>query len=273
MEHQAVSLFLQGFERLYERMDSLIESPVLATREDREKVDCLAVAVYRELEVATARPEGIAPDVLKEIRYLLAVLMDEVVLYQQDSFPSELWLSRLVERRFFKSALAGQQFFQKIDQLRERFPLPENRQQLATIYLMALQLGFSGEYRDNPSMLDSYRSKLNLLRGEAPMPVPAFPQALRATAQRETPGKLASMRRWWAGVGIFSLLYLLASLLLWLLFVSTVESNLADQAAKQVTPPAATPAAQSALPQLKTDPDLSVYIPRETLDQQKGKPS
>ena len=89
----------------------------------------------------------------------MAALADEALL--RIEWPGrDVWTSCLIEESLFQSRVAGDLFFDRLDELlRTRDPA---RIELSSIYLLALSLGFEGRYRgtDSAPRMESYRAAL-----------------------------------------------------------------------------------------------------------------
>jgi type VI secretion system protein ImpK len=137
----------------------------------------------------------------KEAQYVMAALADEIFLNTTEWEGSRSWVSNLLESRMFRTHVAGELFFQKLDRLLvERDPVFRD---LAAVYLMALSLGFRGKYhrRDDRQLLKEYRSKLFqfVYRREPELDSPArqlFPEAYYHTLRDETKRRLPNPRAW-----------------------------------------------------------------------------
>lgn len=139
-------------------------------------------------------------DLNREAQYLMAALADEVLLNFAWS-GRDVWTSCLLEEALFKSRIAGDRFFEQLDDLlRTRDPA---RRDLALIYLLALSLGFEGKYRGTASgpKLQDYRAALYRFRyARDPDPSEAgrklSPQAYAFTVGDARPQQLPYIGRW-----------------------------------------------------------------------------
>lgn len=94
-----------------------------------------------------------------DARYLKAVLADEILLNADWAGRAE-WPAHLLESTLFRTNVAGDQVFARIEQLLlDREP---SRRNLARLYLFALGLGFQGRFRgaDAGERLRSLREEL-----------------------------------------------------------------------------------------------------------------
>jgi len=68
---------------------------------------------------------------------------------RQHHWPSEhAWQKHLLQRRYFKTGLAGREFFERLH------ALPANDAGLREVYLLCLSLGFKGQYSMAPNSAD-----------------------------------------------------------------------------------------------------------------------
>jgi len=169
-------------------------------------------------------------EVYREAQYVMAALADEIFLHLE-------WEGRkswpLLESRLFQSHMAGETIFQRLERLLQRrdpFYLD-----LASVYFMALSLGFEGKFRgsSDPSRLAHYRRQLFvMIYGRHPKlfteDSPLFPEAYQNTIVKGTPRKLPDQRLWLALVAMVLLVWLGASQLAW----SSVSSPVADMICK-----------------------------------------
>jgi type VI secretion system protein ImpK len=146
-----------------------------------------------------------------EAQYVMAALADEAFLHL-DWSGREGWSANLLEQKLFKTHRAGEEVFERIDQLlarRDPFYLD-----LAQVYLMALALGFEGKFREAPDggrRLASYRRRLlEFLAEREPELLDAgrdlVPEAYESTLDQERGRRLPHLRPWVvAGVGVLAL--------------------------------------------------------------------
>lgn len=109
-------------------------------------------------------------------KYAVVALADEVAL-NTDWDGADTWELDLLEQHYFGQAMAGQEFFDRVEQI------PPGNDQLAEVYFRCLALGFKGRYRNRPEerheMLQRlYRSLPNRLSSTN---VPVSPNAMEHT--------------------------------------------------------------------------------------------
>jgi type IV/VI secretion system ImpK/VasF family protein len=162
-----------------------------------------------------------------EAQYIMAAFADEVFIHL-DWEGGAAWTSNLLESTLFQSHVAGEAFFEKVDQLlSERDPACKG---LAAVYLTALSLGFRGKYYgvNDHGRLRHYRRELFAfafseqanLKGESRI---AFPDAYVQGLRKEERRKLTNPRVWVGVLGIVFLSYLIVSHVIWLNLTSRLE--------------------------------------------------
>ncbi|MBD3182228.1 hypothetical protein GF312_08045, partial [Candidatus Poribacteria bacterium] len=86
------------------------------------------------------------PDVdIQDANYAVAGFIDEIIG----------WESRL-EQEFFGRNVAGEEFFNKLDKIKE-----EKRTEVLAVYYICLVLGFEGMYFRSPQKLQDYINKIH----------------------------------------------------------------------------------------------------------------
>ncbi len=102
-------------------------------------------AHYHELITAfatAAGAAGIPHDDLTHARYALTALVDETVMLSELAARDE-WLSSPLQLRYFDEVTAGEEFYNRIDQLRLA-----RKHALLEVYWLCLAFGFKGKYGD-----------------------------------------------------------------------------------------------------------------------------
>jgi type VI secretion system protein ImpK len=147
----------------------------------------------------------------REAKYVMVALADELLLGIEWE-GRELWAGDLLESQVFGTHLAGELFFKRANEI---LGSPrEDGVELATVYLLALSLGFKGRYRGHPDQMEikKLRSKLLAFISEgdrSPFDPKRrlFPQAHSYTLEESAEVKLPPVARW--------VTILIAFLLLW----------------------------------------------------------
>ncbi len=155
----------------------------------------------------------------REAVYVMAALTDETFVHL-DWEGREYWLSHLFEARFFRTHFAGEGFFTRIDALLRRDDDPAA--ETATVYLMALALGFRGKYwgQEHEGAIEGYRNRLFFFIARRDPQIAEslkrlYPESYRHTITPGSPRKLPNPRRWVLICGGTVVLWLVASQFLW----------------------------------------------------------
>ncbi|NJL58396.1 MAG: DotU family type IV/VI secretion system protein [Desulfobacteraceae bacterium] len=153
----------------------------------------------------------------KEAQYVMAALADEIFL-SMDWKGREEWKSALLEFELFGTYMAGELLFQKADSLlKERDPA---RTEMASVYLLAISLGFRGKFgdKDDGGKLDSYRRQLYAfifqknpeLSGADSRKL--FPESYAYTLTQGDEKKLPHLKIWiWLLIGLIALFLIVSS--------------------------------------------------------------
>lgn len=187
------------------------------------------LAVLERQELDAGREGGdFGAEIYRRAQYAMAVLADEIFLNFE--WPGrEAWRHNLLESKLFGSHRAGEELFERIEQiLRDRDNMYT---ELARVYLMVLALGFQGKYRGEPDAdvaIEAYRRRLfRFIFSRDPLAVrgsePVMPQAYAATLDEGRGQQLAYLRPWiWAMVLVVAL-WLAGSHWLWKSATAEIE--------------------------------------------------
>lgn len=155
-------------------------------------------------------------------QFVMAGLGDEVFILEVDWPGNAYWLSYLLEQAVFQRQHAGRMFFELLGNLLQARGRGRLQLELATVFLLALQLGFKGEYRGQhgQATLADYRRKLlGYIADRRATPVkddaPAFAQAYAYTTRDGEDHRLAPLTPWYRAGIVALLAYLLISSAIW----------------------------------------------------------
>ncbi|MBP6764158.1 MAG: DotU family type IV/VI secretion system protein [Rubrivivax sp.] len=153
--------------------------------------------------------------------YVMVALADEIFIFDLAWPAQQAWLAVLLEHSLFASRLAGRRFFEQAEAVLQA-PVRDALQcDLASCFLLALQLGFKGMHRGAQGIkrLDELRHRLwRFVNGSSP-PVYApvlFPQAYAHTVVSSRDERIAPLKPWWNAARWWLLGFLLVSSALWL---------------------------------------------------------
>ena len=164
-----------------------------------------------ELQTLESKREGSSFELqnIADARYLKAALADEILL-NTVWIGRDCWTDHLIEASLFRSSIAGERLFEKIEALlstREPSLRP-----MAAMYLAALALGFQGKHRgaNQLELIDGYRTELFQFVYQRPADLSGRDRVLSEFAYASTlshlvPRKMPTLSRW-------SVMFLLAVL-------------------------------------------------------------
>ncbi|HXT17697.1 MAG TPA: DotU family type IV/VI secretion system protein [Gemmatimonadaceae bacterium] len=151
-----------------------------------------------------------------EAQYVMAAIADETFL-ATDWIGREAWLRFLLEQSVFRSQIAGEEIFRRIDKLLSR--RTGVSAELAAVYFVALGAGFEGQYRGTGDpALREYRQKLyRFVFQRDPSRVPAVlsAQPYDHTAGAARPTRLPLVRRWTLIFAGAAIVYIAAAFIIW----------------------------------------------------------
>lgn len=165
----------------------------------------------------------------QEALYVMVCLADEVFL-AFSWIGQKRWENHLLEAQIFHTQIAGEQFYKKLDALIEANDPVRN--DLAIIYLMALALGFRGQYRDenDAGKIRWYREQLYTMlhrqgttlfhSGRNRLIPMVYDYNITAS-----PGKgLPDLRTWFMAFGGLFLIYLFIASMAWYSVIRDLDS-------------------------------------------------
>jgi type VI secretion system protein ImpK len=190
----------------------------------------MAIYLDQRMYEVKAASSSLSHDLQEELLYLMAAFADETFVCLLEWPGKDYWAEHLMELRLFHSQVAGQEIFRRIDTLlaRQDFGIEE----LAAVYLMALALGFKGQFLRDPAAVDECRKKLfdrllmtnpNLRRRSHRL----FPEAYLHTVVEGAPVRLPEPKKWWLIVAGVVGAWLLLSSVAWFSLTKSTRSTLA----------------------------------------------
>lgn len=174
---------------------------------------------------------GINAALFREAHYIMVALADEIFLNLAWMGAKE-WRLSLLEGIFFQTQIAGELFFKKVDALFES--RDSARYELGQLYLMAISLGFQGQYRDINDLerLRWYHNQLYTFICHHPPRLftneqsTIFEQCYAHTLT-ELPGRgLPDLRMWGMCVGCVFFIYIFVSYVVWHRIASDMHHDL-----------------------------------------------
>ncbi len=163
--------------------------------------------------------------------YVMTALTDEQLLLDTDWDLSSLWQEQLMESSFFRTAQAGTRFYDYLQEAISDRTRASSRADLASVFLLALFLGFKGRYRSSKGereirrlCVDLHRRLDSKLQGEY-LFAQAYQHGLREVEDPKR-HRVSSLDRWYKLGGVAFVLYLLVSSAIWLSANQTLSETL-----------------------------------------------
>lgn len=227
------SFLLTQFREFYSEMISLKKQAQLGTPVRPEadatatpEADQAAAAVLERLLAVMEQQAAIAGrrgtdyrGFYRQAEYVMAALADETLLHLEWA-GAGVWENYLIEYRLFKTRVAGDNFFERLNRLLQT-PDPVYKD-LATVYLLALVLGFRGKYRgtDDQGEIDRYRRQLFtfIFHGQPELSKETkklFPEAYLHTVEEGAGRKVPRVSGWAALLALLIVSYLVLAGFLW----------------------------------------------------------
>ncbi|MGB9989815.1 DotU family type IV/VI secretion system protein [Massilia sp. SM-13] len=241
------SLLLASFAAFYEELASIKRcqhdgvlarylapdqlDPPLSDTEFATRASARLLAQLREQHLAFQR-RGSAQQIRlhQTALYVMAAMADEILLLELHWPGADHWLPVLLERQMFSTSHSGLLFFQLADKLiagAGRDPLHAD---LASVFLLALRLGFKGQHRnpEGEARLDHYRQQLLRIAGTGQARAqPAAPGFFQQAYQHNiTDGKdmrLAPLSAWRKAARAAAIGYLILSSAVWAALVYPLD--------------------------------------------------
>ena len=138
---------------------------------------------------------GVAIEQFQQALFPVLAWADEHIARHHPWDTEHAWQKHLLQRRYFKTALAGREFFERLS------ALPEDNIDLREVYVLCLCLGFMGKYSITPNSgelatirLEHYNRLQALNPGRTDIDTSTlFPAAYETSTAK--PGKLQSSPR------------------------------------------------------------------------------
>ena len=186
-------------------------------------------------------------------RYFMAALADEVLALSLDWEGRDHWQHYLLERRLFGRSIAGSQFYAQTDKVLDTRGNDPLMADLASVALMALQLGFQGQYWGDAGLPQRTRYRKRLQQfigagGQTSLARPVFSVAYRGLISEARERRLAPFSRWYPVAAGIAVVYLVLSSVVWIRHMQDLRAVVPIGSLLQSverTQPAAAPAAHA----------------------------
>ncbi|WP_115719798.1 DotU family type IV/VI secretion system protein [Gallaecimonas mangrovi] len=215
------------------RLSLLLDQNTHSAQDQAAQVSArLAELLQRQLLSMKADATREARRLYDMAHYAMAALADEIFILELQWDGQQYWTNYLLEYNLFKRRQSGSQFFELIDWLLRQRQNDSHLMELAAIYLLALQLGFKGQYRGSRGQitLAAYRRKLmhfiNTRGFNSDQGLPMFPMAYQYTLCNRDDRRLAPLRPWLLTALGLGVLYLVLSSGVWIELTDPINALL-----------------------------------------------
>ncbi len=162
------------------------------------KVTNYLEAEYQRIKENHSRAEV---DAFYKAMYVMASLADEIFILKIDWTGNEHWQDFPVEEKVFHSCISGTKFFSDIDEMIQKNERSDLNKDLASVYLLAIRLGFSGRFDDKrgEKRLRNYSADLLNYIGSGSATgrtKPLFPDAWKHTKSDAVDRRVGALRPW-----------------------------------------------------------------------------
>ncbi len=175
----------------------------------------------------------------QRVIYVFAAFADEMMLSEPWN-GREQWRKNPLEVRLFGSQSSGEELFHDIDD--ELAAYEFGRQDLAKVYLMALNLGFQGRFRGTSSgdQIDRYKNKLFKLIYDRDASEKEAGKTFLGSVYRHNqtggaPRLMPYLRPWLISLAVIAGLYIIGSHLIWDASTANLDLQIRDLT-KQLSP-------------------------------------
>lgn len=171
--------------------------------------------------------------------YVMAALTDEIFLWEplwEESDKLVLsdlvqtgWQGNLLEKKLFGTSSAGDRFFDEVEKLELDSNVTEAEEELASVLLLALRLGFQGQYRGGDEQeISKIKQQLFKLQGGAGNydNQHLFEETYQNKITPRTAEKFVSHRRWFIGTLAALLIYIFSAIVSYYMGIAELEHEL-----------------------------------------------
>ena len=164
--------------------------------------------------------------------FVMSAITDEIFLTMSWA-GQEAWSKFLLETKFFGSNAGGDIFFLKLESLlKERDPVYA---ELATLFLLALSLGFRGKYHgiNDAGVLDHYKNQLYAFIFQKSPDLNVIDRKLFAgaymhTLEQESKTTIPGLKKWYGFVALLVLTLLGVSHIMWIQMTGEIAKTAAQ---------------------------------------------
>jgi type VI secretion system protein ImpK len=186
-------------------------------------------AVMEQQSILAGRRGTDYTGIYRQTEYVMAALADETLLHHVEWEGKQAWNQHLIEYRLFQTRIAGDEFFKRLDKLLLT-PDPMYKD-LATVYLLAIMLGFRGRYwgANDRGKISYYRRQLFvfIFHGQPELSKETkqlFPEAYLHTVEEAAGRKVPRWKIWYVLLVLLFVGYILLSRSIWIRWTTDLET-------------------------------------------------
>lgn len=212
------------------RPNDIVETSAMLSGRLRDRLEAQARALQDNWSKAEGGRETQGGRLSRAHRlacYVMAALTDELLILDVQWEGKEVWLNFLLEQKLFGTSRAGRDFFDHAERLLGTTIKDTLYADLASVFLIALHLGFQGRYRGEhgDGSLQKLRLRLQRFIASCNPERPKedrylFPQAYAKPISFAEQARLAPMGRWYRLAALALGAYLLISTAVWMIAVA-----------------------------------------------------
>ncbi|MCX5590239.1 DotU family type IV/VI secretion system protein [Alcaligenes endophyticus] len=191
-------------------------------RAPEQSAEALAAQIDTLIQQAQtlALTQGVALDQFQQGLFPVLAWADEFISRHSHWATDHAWQKHLLQRRYFKTAMAGREFFERFD------ALPDDESSVREVFVLCLCLGFMGKYSITPNSgelasirINQYKQLQRLRPGFASTDNDTlFPKAYDTQKASAVKGRFRRTRHiTWQRVLCFALPPIIVLLVAWLL--------------------------------------------------------
>lgn len=112
-----------------------------------QSAEALAAQIDELIQQAqtSALTQGVALEQFQQGLFPVLAWADEFISRHSKWATDHIWQKHLLQRRYFKTAMAGREFFDRLD------ALPDDEAEIREVFVLCLCLGFMGKYSITPN--------------------------------------------------------------------------------------------------------------------------
>lgn len=201
---------------------SITDEDIPANLSERESTRLLSsylrAALASQTEYVASHTSQLEFAAYRDASYLMCALADEIFLIQLNWFGRRYWHEFSLESGAFSTAIAGDEYYRRLQTLLKKDVLSYFEKQLAALFILTLQLGFRGRIRGNEKLVKTLLDRLLPKTGVPKQTPHLFPAAYGSIVNPTSAARLEPFSRWHKIIfwSLISYLILTSGVWLWI---------------------------------------------------------